>query len=226
MNRLTLLLAGAAWQILPASAQGLAIAPIMIEAPASGGAASLTVSSALQTDVTVQVRVFDWTQQAGEEQLVPAMGLRFAPEIFTLSPGTSQVIRMAVPDTGGEGAWRVVIDELPSAQPAAQPGGAHLAIRLRYVLAMFAGAAAAPERLEARLSGENLVLRNSGAGWLKLHNLSLESADGGEVPAGPGIVYLLPQGELSFPAPDMPGFSALNYSVNGETFAARLDPGR
>ncbi|PKP81255.1 MAG: hypothetical protein CVT79_11390 [Alphaproteobacteria bacterium HGW-Alphaproteobacteria-18] len=48
---------GAAWFLLPANAQGLAIAPIMVEAPAGGGATSLMLSSDLGHDVTIQVRV-------------------------------------------------------------------------------------------------------------------------------------------------------------------------
>lgn len=225
MKRLALLLLGAAWQILPAHPQGLAIAPVMIDAPAGGGAASLVISSGLAGEITVQVGIFDWTQAGGKEQLTPARGLRFAPEIFTLSPGSSQVVRISVPDTGGEGAWRVIIDELPPPARPREAGAAHLSIRLRYVLAMFAGKPAPPEMLEARLEADELTLRNPGPGWLKLHNLSLKSEEE-VVPAGPGIVYLLPQSEMRFPAPEAAAFSALNYSVNGEPFSASLQPVR
>lgn len=226
MKLLTLLPLGAAWFLLPAHAQGLAIAPIMIDAPAEGGAASLTVSSSLEQDITVQVRIFDWTQEGGEEQLAPARGLRFAPEIFTLRPGSSQVIRMAVPDTGGEGAWRVILDELPSDSAAAPTPAAQLSIRLRYVLAMFAGAPARPETLEAGVERGALLLRNPGPGWLRLHGLSLQTQDGDAVPTGPGIVYLLPGSELSLPSPEEARVSALNYSVNGQSFSAQFRPVR
>lgn len=222
MKRLTLLLLGAAWQVMPASSQGLAIAPIMIDAPAGGGATSLTVSSGLAHDVTVQVRVFDWSQEGGEDQLSPARGIRFAPEIFALSPGSSQVIRMSVPDTGGQGAWRVIVDELPSAKASAPEGAAQLSIRLRYVLAMFAGKPGAPQAVQASLAGDGLHLRNEGAGWLKLHNLSLETENGEAATTGPGIVYLLPGSQISLPSPEAAGFSTLNYSVEGQAYATRL----
>lgn len=226
MRHLALLLLGAVWFLLPANAQGLAIAPIMVDAPADGGAASLSISSGLDHDVTVQVRVFDWTQAAGEDQLEPAKGLRFAPEIFTLRPGSSQVVRMSVPDTDGAGAWRIIIDELPSASAAPATPAAQLSIRLRYVLAMFAGAPAAPEALVAVMAPGALELRNPGPGWLRLHNLSLQTENGGAVPAGPGIVYLLPGSEMRFAPPEDVNVSLLNYSVSGEPFAAPLRPAR
>lgn len=224
MRHLALLLLGAVCFLLPANAQGLAIAPIMVDAPADGGAASLSISSGLSQDVTVQVRVFDWTQKEGEDQLQPAKGVRFAPEIFTLRPGTAQVVRMAVPDTDGAGAWRIIIDELPSAGKGPETPAAQLSIRLRYVLAMFAGAPAAPETLDARITSDALALRNPGPGWLRLHNLSLQTETGAVAPAGPGIVYLLPGSELRIAPPQDVKVSRLNYAVSGEPFAALLKP--
>ena len=226
MRPLALLLLGAVWFLLPAHAQGLAIAPILIEAPAGGGATSLTVSSGLEKAVTVQVRIYDWVQQDGEDRLAPAEGLRFAPEIFTLSPDTSQIVRISVPDTGGKGAWRVIIDELPSAEPEPAARASQLSIRLRYVMAMFAGAPAPPGQLDAQLRANMLSLRNPGPGWLRLHDLSLQTDAGDAVPAGPGIVYLLPGGEIQVPAPPEVRLDALRYSVNGQTFAAQLSEGK
>lgn len=228
MKPLALLLLGAVWTLLPgpARSQGLAIAPIMVDAPARGGAASLTVSSTLEKNITVQVRVFDWTQPGGEDRLVPARALRFAPEIFTLSPGNSQVVRMSVPDTGGQGAWRIIIDEVPSGDAASATGAAQLSIRLRHVLAMFAGAPGAPGKLEARRSDEGLSLHNPGPGWLRLYGLTLEGEDVGARPTRAGIVYLLPGSELSLPSPEPAPFTALSYLVGGEAFSTPIQPGR
>ncbi|KCZ98457.1 hypothetical protein HPO_09600 [Hyphomonas polymorpha PS728] len=226
MRPLALLLLGAVWFLLPAHPQGLAIAPIMIDAPAQGGAASLTISSGLKQDVTVQVRIYDWSQQNGEDVLQPARGLRFAPEIFTLRPGTSQIVRMSVPDTGGAGAWRVIVDELPTPGQAPEKQASQLAIRLRYVLAMFAGAPAAPEDLQANLRQDVLALRNPGPGWLRLHDLSLQTDAGDAVSAGPGVVYLLPGAEILLPPPEEARVQTLNYSVNGQSFSAQLTSGR
>jgi fimbrial chaperone protein len=91
---------------------------------------------------------------------------------------------------------------------------------------MFAGAPASPETLEAGVAGDALLLRNPGPGWLRLHGLSLQTEDRGAVPAGPGIVYLLPGSELSLPPPEETRVSALNYSVNGQSFSAQFRPVR
>ena len=137
MKWLALLLLGAGHAAGCAHAQGLTLSPVMLTAPAEGGPSSLTFTSGLTAPKTVQVRVFDWSQAGGGEQMTPSADVKFGPEIFEIAPGKTQTVRFLLPDTDGEGSWRVVVDELPSAADTAA-GTTQLSLRLRYVLSMFA----------------------------------------------------------------------------------------
>lgn len=224
MKWIALLLFGAGWAGGCAEAQGLTLSPVMLSAPAEGGATSLTVSSDLDEPKLVQVRVFDWTQEDGGEQMLPARNVRFGPEIFEIAPGKSQTVRFSLPHTDGEGAWRVVVDELPSSTAPGKPAETQLSLRLRYVLSMFAGEAGVPEDLKARAVAGGLELHNAGQGWLKIHGLAVTREDGRAEPAGPGLVYLLPGARTVLEAA-IDEADALNFSVGSQVYSARLRHG-
>jgi fimbrial chaperone protein len=222
-----LLLLGAGWAAGCASAQGLTLSPIMINAPADGGATSLTLTSGLAEPKLVQVRVFDWTQVDGDEQMVPSAGVRFGPEIFEIMPGKAQTVRFLLPDTDGAGTWRVVVDELPAPTGEADAGEAQLNLRLRYVLSMFAGEPGAPEQLMAEADAQGVELRNPGPGWLKMHSLGLVAADGTTQAAYAGIVYLLPGAMTRISVPENPeDYAALAYTVGPQAYSADLRRGK
>ncbi|MEQ9506517.1 MAG: fimbria/pilus periplasmic chaperone [Hyphomonas sp.] len=223
MKWFALLLLGAGWAAGCASAQGLTLSPVMIHAPAEGGATSLTLTSGLAEPKLVQVRVFDWTQAGGGEQMVPATDVRFGPEIFEILPGKAQTVRFLLPDTDGAGTWRVVVDELPAPPGQAAEDAAQLQLRLRYVLSMFAGEPGAPEQLQAAADAAGVELRNPGPGWLKMHSLALVEPDGTVQAAETGIVYLLPGAVARIPAGEDPeGYAALSYTIGPQSYSADL----
>ena len=225
MKWLALLLLGAGSVVPCANAQGLTLSPVMISAPAEGGAASLTVNSDLTAPKLVQVRVFDWTQTGGGDQMVPSTSVRFGPEIFEIAPGRSQTVRFELPDTDGQGTWRVVVDELPSGDAAASDGAAGLSLRLRYVLSMFAAPAGDPASLQVATNEAGIELLNPGPGWLKMHDVALVSADGAELSAASGIVYLLPGASTRLPVTaDSAVYGSLTYAVGAQTYSVDLRP--
>lgn len=226
MKWIALLLAGAGLAGGCANAQGLTLSPVMLSAPAEGGATSLTVLSDLAEPKLVQVRVFDWSQEDDGEQMVPAQDVRFGPEIFEIAPGKSQTVRFSLPDTDGAGTWRVVVDELPTSAAKGQ-GEMQLALRLRYVLSMFAGPAGAPEQLVASAASDGVAVRNPGPGWLKLHDISLVSEDGERAATGPGLIYLLPGATTHLLAEGNPAqVFRLNYEVGSEAYSLDLRPAK
>ena len=222
MKWLALLLLGAGYAAGCAHAQGLTLSPVMLTAPAEGGPSSLTFTSGLAAPKTVQVRVFDWSQADGGEQMTPATNVKFGPEIFEIAPGKTQTVRFQLPDTDGKGAWRVVVDELPSAADAAA-GATQLSLRLRYVLSMFAGPAGEPAALRAAAEPGALALSNPGPGWLKVHGLSLVTPEGQAEEADAGVVYLLPGAVTRIPVEgDAAHYQALSYHVGQESYALDL----
>lgn len=224
MKLFALLLLGAGHAAGCAHAQGLTLSPVMLTAPAEGGPSSLTFTSGLAAPKTVQVRVFDWSQADGSEQLTPSSEVKFGPEIFEIAPGKTQTVRFLLPDTDGKGTWRVVVDELPSAADAAA-GTTQLSLRLRYVLSMFAAPEGEPAALKAAADGGRLALSNPGPGWLKLHGLSLVTADGRKDAADAGVVYLLPGATMRVPlGEDAAQYRTLSYNVGQNAYALDLRP--
>lgn len=82
----------------------------------------MTVSNRGDAAVTLQVRGFTWTQEGGEDRLVPVTDVIVAPAIFSLAAGGAQVVRALVqaPAADRERTYRLLIDELPGARTGAQ----------------------------------------------------------------------------------------------------------
>lgn len=212
----------------PALAQQLSVAPVLIDAPANGGPASLQISSTLERPVSLQVRIYDWTQDEGADQLTPSRDVRFSPEIFSLEPGHTQIVRMQVPDTAGTGHWRVIVDELPAMGPQLiSAGDAQLQIRLRYVISMFAAETGSVDSLHLEPAGDHLTLTNDGEGYLRLHSLAFRTPDGQADPARRSVNYVLPGATINIPYPnDGVSYSALDFSVGTDTFQKALADSR
>lgn len=143
--RLLCTVAGA-WCIT-AAAPAWAVAPLMIWPidPVILGdqrAAAVWVENHGTEPLSIQVRVLDWQQPEGVERLGPQQQVVASPPITSIPPGQRQMVRLiatqpALP--GAERAYRVLVDELPSTDPAsdAAPGGAAVKLQMRYSLPLF-----------------------------------------------------------------------------------------
>lgn len=110
-------------------------------------AAALWLENRGTRSVTVQIRVLAWQQEeyADRYEDQPAT-LIPSPPVATIDPGRRQLVRLtrlvATP-AGQEAAYRVLIDELPDAQPerhTPQDGGLAamgVKLRMRYSLPLF-----------------------------------------------------------------------------------------
>jgi fimbrial chaperone protein len=64
------------------------------------------------------VRVFEWTQNAGQDQLIPTEDIAISPPFLKLKPNDSynlRVVRINPVSISGEKTYRIIIDELPKA---------------------------------------------------------------------------------------------------------------
>ena len=88
-------LAAAAW-LLGGSAMGsgLQVAPTLVTLEATQTAGGLWLSNTGDTPLHAQVRVYRWTQEGGEEQLVPSRDLVISPPMLALEPGQKQLVRV------------------------------------------------------------------------------------------------------------------------------------
>ena len=94
------------------------------------------------TPVNLQLRVFSWDQRASSDAYADQNDVVASPPFTTVAPGQRQLVRLmrvAPVANGKEKSYRIVIDEIPPAQPAVQTdkNSAGLRMRMRYVLPLF-----------------------------------------------------------------------------------------
>lgn len=184
-----------------AHSNGISISPILLTVPETGGPASLKVGSSRESKTTIQVRIFEWHQEDGAEVLTEAADIRYAPEFFELEPGKEKTIRMRVPDTQGKGIWKIVLDELPSADEVDSPLSDNISamqLRVRYVVSMFASNVSDGQDLTFDLTGtgesKKLAITNNGTSYARIFDVTLEGASKNvnSTTIRPELIYILP----------------------------------
>lgn len=174
--------------ILPAPmlAEGLRVSPVVLEVPSPGSATTLTLKNEGKAPLTVQARVFRWTQQQGSERLERTSDVVVSPPAVQLAPGATQtvrVVRTAGAPVRGEEAYRVVINEV-SDQYRRGAGAVAFATELRIPVFFAAADVRMPDVSWAlRQSGNAtwLVAVNRGDSRLRLADLQLKGASGAKV---------------------------------------------
>jgi len=119
------------------AAASLRVAPVNLEVAKGGFSTKLMVWNTGTAPVRIQVRVYLWTQQGGEDILTPTTAVVASPPIGTLKPGGENVIRIVrvapTPVTARE-SYRVLVDQLPD--PKAAKAGV-VSILVRHAIPLF-----------------------------------------------------------------------------------------
>ena len=207
-----------------AMAAVIEVAPVSHELAPGQQALSMTVTNRADSGVSLQVRGFAWTQDDGQDRLLPAADVLVAPAIFSLAPGQSQVLRAALraPATLREGSYRLLIDELPM---AGETGQVRMALRLS-IPVFVPGSARAPARLAWQIdaAGRAVVVSHQGGQRERVHELALVTASGQRVPASPdGGPYVLAGAQRRWALPVGPATLRPGEAV---TLVALTDAGR
>jgi fimbrial chaperone protein len=98
------------------SAAQLRVEPVLIDLTAPAAAATLTLRNEQDDEVTIQTRVFKWSQSAGKETLEPTTDVVASPPAVTLAPHADyvvRVVRVTKEPVHGEESYRVIVDQLP-----------------------------------------------------------------------------------------------------------------
>ncbi|MFC0152272.1 molecular chaperone [Xanthomonas dyei] len=106
------------WLLPPARAASLQLAPTSLTLSAEQTADGLWLSNSGGAPVQVQTRAYRWTQRDGQDQLDPTQEILISPPMRTLAAGERQlirVIRAGPAPTRQELCYRIIVDELPSA---------------------------------------------------------------------------------------------------------------
>jgi len=165
-------------------ASSLQISPVVLELHDGQGAAGITLRNPDDKPLYGQVRVFRWDQSLGEDTLEPTQELLASPPLIEIPAHGEQLVRLvrrATDKPAAEQTYRLLIDEVPSADAAAASG---VTIRLRYSVPVFVeppGAAAAPVlswQLQRDRQGWVLQVANEGRRRAQISAVQLVSASG------------------------------------------------
>lgn len=207
----------------------LSLSPVLVDVSAPAQSSTVRVYNDADRPVTLQVRVFRWTQQDGQDVLEPTADVVGSPPFVTLEPGIEnliRVVRIATAPLQGEESYRLVIDQLPDPEDAT--GG--VGFILRFSIPVFFSAtnapAAAPVWSVVPTEGGYVVtVQNEGGRRLQVSNLTLASDSGTPLAEQAGLVgYVLPRSEVSWFVPDVA--EGLTVLTNVATLSVTHEAGR
>ncbi|MFC3944519.1 molecular chaperone [Pseudomonas gingeri NCPPB 3146 = LMG 5327] len=236
---MVLLGAGQAW-----AASSVLIWPIDPVLEADQQASALWLENRGNETTNLQIRVFAWSQNGFDDQYQNQREVIGSPPVARIEPGQKQLVRLTrtrdVPP-GREQAYRIIIDEIPSAKSpdtAASEGKTAAAIQfqMRYSVPLFtygAGlwskedltrqrdpkSAGVPDlswRKVAQGGRSYIEIRNRGAVHARLTDVALRQG-GQPRPVVEGLMgYVLPGATMRWPVPEpLAGGQELLLRVNG-----------
>jgi fimbrial chaperone protein len=185
---------------LPSAGAGtFTLSPLRVDFAGATSTAALTVRNEEAAPVVVQAEGLAWSQDGGQDAFLPTRDLLVSPAVFTLAPGGSQLVRVALrrgPDATRELSYRLLLQEVP--QPAS-PDFTGLQVALRLSIPMFVAplAPAVPDLAWTARSGADgrtiLGVHNQGAVNARIQRFVLQTADGkSTLFEQPGLAYVLP----------------------------------
>lgn len=239
---LTVFLASGLGTILHAA--NLQVSPISLEFSPKDQAQGIWLSNSGTSPLRAQVRVQQWSQADGKDQLAPARELVASPPAVDIPPGEKQlvrIIRLQPVAPAQEQTFRLIIDELPAAAAPADAGKpSGLQFLFRYSVPVFVSLtepvpqtgkpsdiSALKSSVQAGTPAPVLAVRNNGAQRLKISQLSYVSADGLRTPLLPGLVgYVLAGQQMQWPITSLSPQALQGLSAGGvlkAKFNADLD---
>ena len=196
-------------------AASLQVAPVLVEVPAPGAAATLKLRNEGTKPLDAQIRIFQWTQVDGADVLTPTTDVVASPPIASLQPNTDytvRIVRTKKEPAATEEAYRLVVDELPG--PAARQA-ASVNIALRYSIPVFfTVSGGAPPKLSWELQQRGnkpvIVASNAGDRRIRLAKLKITDRKGVVANFGEGLAgYVLGHASMNFAVPaNAKGFGA------------------
>ncbi|PMR73992.1 fimbrial biogenesis chaperone [Billgrantia endophytica] len=204
-------------------------------------ASALWLENRGDSQVLLQLRIFAWSQDGKEEHYTEQRDVIGSPPMIRIEPGAKQLLRLTrladVPP-GTEQAYRIVVDEIPTAESQADSGdGLSQAIRfqMRYSVPLFLygenlwlkpdptkkrKTAAGEPRLSWNIERDGgeayLVIRNDGPVRARLTQVAFDQG-GQALSVSDGLLgYVLAHSSYRWPLPGRVAAGAsLHATVNG-----------
>ncbi|WP_249490784.1 molecular chaperone [Pseudomonas sp. HS6] len=233
------------------AASSVLIWPIDPVLEADQQASALWLENRGSETANLQIRVFGWSQNGFQEQYQNQRDVIGSPPVAKIEPGQKQLVRLTrtkeVPP-GQELAYRIIIDEIPSAQPPAADAGktaAAIRFQMRYSVPLFAYGAGLWSKEDTtrqrdpkgiglpQLSWRTVAVdgrpyvevRNQGAVHARLTDVALKQG-GQSKPLAEGLLgYVLPGAVMRWPAPG-PVAGELAGRINGASQVQSIAPAK
>src|SRR5690554_2907329 len=167
---------GSAWS------SGFIISPVRIDLSKDKRVAALKVSNPGDAKVSIQVDVYSWHQTFGKDELEDTSDLLVTPPIFTIPPGSGQIVRVGLRSQVSadmEAPYRLHLTEIPSAQTQTVNG---LSIATRISLPVFVEPLDGQAQFKLDWKGELnsdgdllLIAQNNGDGHSKITGLTIRT---------------------------------------------------
>ena len=162
-------------------AASLEVTPVLITLAAGQTATTVEVTNRGGTPTALQARAYRWTQAGDDDALTSTQDIIVSPPIFTVPNGGSQTMRLLLRGGaagGGEHSYRLLLDEVPSANAPHR----EVAFTLRLSLPVFTASSGRPTlqwRAERGAGGQTvLTASNTGAAYDKLRAIDVTLSDG------------------------------------------------
>lgn len=165
-----------------AVATSLHVTPVSIDLTAPAGAGLITLRNDGTRPVTVQMRIFKWVQQQGNDAYLPTKDVAVSPPMTKLAPGAEQIIRVVRTGkaSAGQDSYRLLVDEIPQAARRTQNGVQFLIRQSIPVFLSAPGIARATVVWTGAAKGKTFTLtaRNSGTDRQKVSRLLVKDQNG------------------------------------------------
>lgn len=227
------------------SASAILVWPVDPVIEADARAAAVWLENRGTEPVLLQLRIFSWKQQAGENVYLEQTGIVGTPPMVEVAPGTRQLARLTRPGPatpGEEQAYRIIIDEIPRRSQDGASSATGVRFQLRYSIPLFVyGKGVSRSRSPAggsEVDGPRLSWRNvmhEGQAYLEVQNHGLIHArltraqlqgEGTAVNMADGLLgYVLPGATMRWPLPlEMPAPAGFMAAINGAGVSVSIPP--
>jgi fimbrial chaperone protein len=212
-------------------AGSISVSPVRIDLSTAQRSVALNVHNDGDQSAVVQTQLMSWTQAQNEDRLEPTNDVIASPPIFTIGPGASQIVRVALrraPDAARETPYRILLNEVPGPP---QPGftGAQFALKISLPIFVAAAAATSPllqwSAVRGADGGVSLALVNAGAKHIQIQRIELAGPAGEADAKFAGLLYVLPGQRRSVTLKPEPGRTIANgrIRIKAQTDAGPLD---
>ena len=176
----------------PIHAAALQVSPVNIQVNTPMAASTITVSNPGDTPLTSQFRILKWTHQNGKDELIATRDVVVSPPLTQLLPGQPyivRIVRVSKLPVNGEEAYRLLVDEIPSASDLSPTYGARFAIRQSIPIFFTVPAAAPKLTWGATLKNGKILLqaRNEGSKRMRIFALKVTNSTGDVISIGKGF---------------------------------------